>query len=51
MEGLRLQYDGSIRSPSGDLVQLLYGEDAIDAAWVEGQKLPLLNVQLGFLEM
>jgi DNA-directed RNA polymerase II subunit RPB1 len=44
MEGLRLQYDGSIRSPSGELVQLLYGEDGLDGAFVEAQKLAILTV-------
>ena len=43
MEGVRLQYDGSVRTSHGELVQLLYGEDGMDASAVEKQSLPLLK--------
>ena len=41
MEGLRLEYDGTVRNSTGDLVQLHYGEDGMDGALVESQKLVL----------
>eukprot|EP00911_Craspedida_sp_UC1_P001705 UC1_evm1s1294 len=39
MEGLTLHYDGSVRNSNGDMVQLRYGEDGMDGALVESQKL------------
>ena len=35
MEGLSLKYDGSIRNSNGEMTQLLYGEDGMDASWLE----------------
>jgi len=35
MEGLSVQYDGTVRNARGDLVQLLYGEDGMDGCRVE----------------
>eukprot|EP00035_Acanthoeca_spectabilis_P006598 m.126620 g.126620 ORF g.126620 m.126620 type:complete len:1758 (-) comp13577_c0_seq1:55-5328(-) len=35
MEGLSLKYDGSIRNSNGEMCQLLYGEDGMDASWLE----------------
>ena len=43
MEGLKLQYEGSIRNSNGDLIQLQYGEDGMDGACVEFQKLVSLT--------
>jgi DNA-directed RNA polymerase II subunit RPB1 len=41
MEGLRLEYDGSIRNANGTLLQFRYGEDGMDGACVEHQSLPV----------
>jgi DNA-directed RNA polymerase II subunit RPB1 len=35
MEGLSHKYDGSIRNSNGEMCQLLYGEDGMDASWLE----------------
>eukprot|EP00053_Salpingoeca_punica_P019143 m.191874 g.191874 ORF g.191874 m.191874 type:complete len:1734 (-) comp17576_c0_seq3:442-5643(-) len=43
MEGLSLQYDGTIRNSNGDLIQLRYGEDGMDGAFVEEQELPTVK--------
>lgn len=43
MEGLTLQYDGSVRNSNGDLIQLRYGEDGMDGATVEHQVLPIIK--------
>jgi hypothetical protein len=34
MEDCRVHYDRSVRTSDGGIVQLLYGEDAMDARWV-----------------
>ena len=36
------QYDGTVRTNQGHVVQFLYGEDGGDGAWVEKQKFPSL---------
>ena len=41
MEGLCLQYDGTIRNSNGDLLQFLYGEDGMDGVAVEHMKIPM----------
>jgi len=42
MEDLQVKYDGTVRTPSGTVVQFLYGEDGMDATRVERQLLPSL---------
>lgn len=37
MEDVSVQYDGTVRRATGDVVQFLYGEDAIDGCFVEEQ--------------
>ena len=44
MEGLMVKYDATIRNSNGQLVQLRYGEDGIDGAHMEGQKLNSLEL-------
>ena len=41
LEDLSAQYDHSIRSSSGELVQFCYGDDGLDAAFMEGEILPV----------
>jgi len=50
MEGLTLQYDGSVRNSNGDLIQLRYGEDGMDGALVESQTLETVAVSNKKLE-
>jgi len=42
MESTAVQYDGTVRTNQGHVVQFLYGEDGGDGAWVEKQKFPSL---------
>jgi DNA-directed RNA polymerase II subunit RPB1 len=43
MESVGLLYDGTVRNSNGDLIQLRYGEDGMDGAFVENQHLPLIK--------
>ncbi len=43
MESVMVQYDGTVRSASGQLVQLRYGEDGLDGAAVEFQNMPTMK--------
>lgn len=44
MESIMAQYDGTIRNSVGQMVQLRYGEDGLDANFVESQTLPTLKL-------
>jgi DNA-directed RNA polymerase II subunit RPB1 len=37
MEDLKVEYDGTVRNSTGDIVQFLYGEDGMDGAAMEKQ--------------
>ena len=43
MEDLKVAHDLSVRTASGNIVQLLYGEDGIDYAKIEVQQLEHLH--------
>lgn len=43
MESVMVKYDGTVRNQVEQLVQLRYGEDGLDACWVEFQSLPTLK--------
>ncbi|RUS82303.1 hypothetical protein EGW08_009935 [Elysia chlorotica] len=43
MESVMVKYDGTVRNQVEQLVQLRYGEDGLDACWVEFQNLPTLK--------
>ncbi|KAF9603034.1 hypothetical protein IFM89_033759 [Coptis chinensis] len=45
MEDIMVKYDGTVRNSLGDVVQFLYGEDGIDAVWIESQTLDSLNMK------
>ena len=36
LEDLSLQYDYTVRSSMGDIIQFIYGEDGMDPACMEG---------------
>lgn len=38
------QYDGTLRTSNGRIVQFLYGEDGMDAVWIEKQNFDLLTL-------
>jgi DNA-directed RNA polymerase II subunit RPB1 len=43
MEDLHVGYDYSVRSGSNGVIQLVYGNDGMNAAFVEAQSIPLFN--------
>lgn len=44
MESVMSRYDGTVRNASGDIIQFLYGEDGMDAVWVEKQRFDSLRL-------
>lgn len=45
MEDIMVKYDGTVRNSLGDVIQFLYGEDGMDAVWIETQKLDSLKMK------
>jgi DNA-directed RNA polymerase II subunit RPB1 len=44
METVMARYDGTLRTSSGQIVQFLYGEDGMDAVWIEKQNFDSLTL-------
>lgn len=44
MEDLKVEYDGTVRNSSGEVIQFLYGEDGMDGAAIESQKLEIIRM-------
>ena len=44
MESVMCQYDGTVRNSEGNLVQTLYGEDGLDATFIEKQTFPSVKL-------
>ena len=44
METVMARYDGTLRTSGGQVVQFLYGEDGMDAVWIERQKFDSLTL-------
>lgn len=44
METVMARYDGTVRTSSGQVVQFLYGEDGMDAVWIERQNFDSLTL-------
>jgi len=44
METVMARYDGTLRVSSGQVVQFLYGEDGMDAVWIEKQNFDSLTL-------
>ena len=44
METVMAKYDGTLRTSSGQVVQFLYGEDGMDAVWIERQHFESLTM-------
>jgi hypothetical protein len=38
-----IRYDGTVRNAVGDVIQFLYGEDGMDGAAIESQKIEALK--------
>jgi DNA-directed RNA polymerase II subunit RPB1 len=47
MEDIMVKYDGTVRNSLGDVIQFLYGEDGMDAVWIENQQLDSLKLKKG----
>ncbi|KAI8548986.1 hypothetical protein RHMOL_Rhmol07G0316000 [Rhododendron molle] len=45
MEDIMVKYDGTVRNSLGDVIQFLYGEDGMDAVWIETQRLDSLKMK------
>ncbi|KAF2716271.1 beta and beta-prime subunits of DNA dependent RNA-polymerase [Polychaeton citri CBS 116435] len=43
LEEVGARYDGTVRNSLGDIVQFVYGEDGLDAVYIEGQKVDFIN--------
>jgi DNA-directed RNA polymerase II subunit RPB1 len=50
LEDLMVRYDGTVRNSDDDIVQFLYGEDGLDGACVEAQKLDYIQMTVSELE-
>jgi DNA-directed RNA polymerase II subunit RPB1 len=50
METVMARYDGTLRTSGGNVVQFLYGEDGMDAVWIEKQSFDLLTLSKSELE-
>jgi len=50
METVMARYDGTLRTSGGNVVQFLYGEDGMDAVWIERQQFDLLTMAKKDLE-
>lgn len=50
MEDMMVQYDGTVRNATGDVVQFLYGEDGMDGCFIERQVLDLAKKSVGEME-
>lgn len=38
-----MKYDGTVRNSSGDVIQFVYGEDGMDATYIEHQRLDFIR--------
>ena len=46
MEDLKVEYDYSVRSSSGTIIQFIYGNDGMDGTFVESQSLYITKLDL-----
>lgn len=44
LEDVMVKYDGTIRNSLGDILQFIYGEDGLDAVYIENQKLDIISM-------
>ena len=43
LEEIMIKYDGTVRNSLGDILQFVYGEDGLDATFIEGQSLSIIK--------
>jgi DNA-directed RNA polymerase II subunit RPB1 len=48
MEDIGIQYDGTVRNSSGEIIQFAYGEDGMDASRLEFQNVDLVKISKVF---
>ncbi|ERT01986.1 DNA-directed RNA polymerase II subunit RPB1 [Sporothrix schenckii 1099-18] len=46
LEDVSAKYDGTVRNSLGDIIQFVYGEDGLDGAKIEEQRVDFLNMSL-----
>lgn len=51
LEDLSTHYDGSVRNASGNVIQLVYGDDGMDPVQMEGKDGAPLNLQRTFVKV
>ena len=39
-----VKYDGTVRDSSNNIIQFLYGEDGMNAEYIEKQRIDLINL-------
>jgi len=44
MEDIMVKYDGTVRNSVGDIIQFVYGEDGMDAVFIEMQKIDCMRM-------
>jgi DNA-directed RNA polymerase II subunit RPB1 len=44
LEDVSAKYDGTVRNSLGDIIQFLYGEDGLDAIYIEKQRMDHINM-------
>ncbi|KAG1718344.1 hypothetical protein EDB19DRAFT_1650590 [Suillus lakei] len=44
LEDVMVHYDGTVRNSLGDLIQFVYGEDGMDGAFIEHQKIEMFGL-------
>jgi DNA-directed RNA polymerase II subunit RPB1 len=44
LEDVMAKYDGTVRNSLGDIVQFIYGEDGLDAVYIEKQRVDHINM-------
>jgi DNA-directed RNA polymerase II subunit RPB1 len=50
MEDLKVHYDSSVRSSSGDIIQFVYADDGMDSIYIESQPLFLTKLSMDELK-
>ncbi|KAI1965369.1 DNA-directed RNA polymerase II core subunit rpo21 [Ophidiomyces ophidiicola] len=43
LEEVMVKYDGTVRNSLGDVIQFLYGEDGLDGAFIENQRVDIIK--------
>lgn len=44
LEEVMVKYDGTVRNSLGDILEFIYGEDGLDAVYIENQKLDIITM-------